>query len=128
MKEVELKLNAGDLVKRYDDGGTGTGILYRVLKIGDEGTFSVKRQGIYHRQKTRKIKLEPVIVLFDAKRVTFRQNITHYACDLKKVDIVELGTEHNKLTLLIQDEVRRRVSEPELSTHQAHPDNSELSQ
>lgn len=105
-------IKVGDLVKRYDDAGTGTGILYRVIKVGDEREYMVKRQGHYNRKATRKVKLQPVIVMFEAKRVSFRQNVTHYECELKPIDIVQLGTEYTRLGLLLQDEARRLSGEP----------------
>jgi hypothetical protein len=101
----------GDLVKRYDDAGTGTGILYRVINVGEEREYKIKRQGHYRPQTTRKVKLQPVIVMFEAKRVSFRQNVTHYECELKHVDIVQMGIEYTRLGMLLQDEARRRAGE-----------------
>lgn len=108
-------IKVGDLVKRLDIPGTGTGILYRVLSIGDEREYHVLRRinGYNSRTRlmTRKVKLEPVIVMFESKLNTGRANVTHYLCDLREIDIVEMGTEYTKLGLLLQDEVRRRSGE-----------------
>lgn len=105
-------IKVGDLVKRYDDAGTGTGILYRVLKVHDEvRDYEVRWQGRRVRRPTRKVKLQPVIVMFEAKRVSFRQNVTHYECELKPVDIVQMGIEYTRLGMLLQDEARRRSGE-----------------
>lgn len=108
-------IKVGDLVKRYDIPGTGTGILYRVLSIGEEREYYVltRDHGYNNRKlkKTRKVKLEPVLVMFESKMSSYRQNVTHYMCDLKEIDIVEMGAEYTKLGLLLQDEARRRAGE-----------------
>lgn len=104
-------IKVGDLVKRLDIPGTGTGILYRVLHIGEEREYHVLRRingyNSRTREKTRKVKLQPVIVVFESKLNTGRANVTHYECDLRAVDLVEMGAEYVKLGLLIQDEARR---------------------
>ena len=108
-------IKVGDLVRRLDIPGTGTGILYRVLSIGEEREYHVLRRirGYNSRTKemTRKVKLQPAIVVFESKMVTGRANVTHYLCDLRPVDLVEMGTEYTKLGLLIQDEARRLAGE-----------------
>lgn len=108
-------IKVGDLVKRYDIPGTGTGILYRVLKIGEEREYYVlRRTNGYNsrtRTMTRKVKLEPVIVMFESKLNSGRANVTHYLCDLREIDIVEMGIEYTRLGLLLQDEARRRAGE-----------------
>ena len=111
-------MKPGDLVKRFDIPGTGTGILYRVLSIGIEREYHVLRRinGYKTRTKmmTRKVKLQPVIVMFESKFNTSRRaNVTHYQCDLKVLDLVEMGGEYVKLGLLIQDEARRLAGEPQ---------------
>ena len=108
-------IRVGDLVKRFDIPGTGTGILYRVLSIGEEREYYVLRRDRGYntrtKVKTRKVKLQPVIVMFESKMSSYRQNVTHYLCDLKEIDIVEMGAEYTKLGLLLQDEARRRAGE-----------------
>lgn len=108
-------IKVGDLVKRLDIPGTGTGILYRVLKIGDEREYHVLRRvngyNTRSRELTRKVKLEPVIVMFESKLNTGRANVSHYLCDLREIDLVEMGSEYVKLGLLLQDEARRRAGE-----------------
>lgn len=110
-------MKAGDLVKRFDIPGTGTGILYRVLSIGEEREYRVlKRVNGYNSRvatQTRKVKLQPVIVIFESKMTTGRANVTHYQSELKVIDLVEMGSEYVKLGLLIQDEARRLGGEPQ---------------
>lgn len=104
-------IKVGDLVRRLDIPGTGTGILYRVLSIGDEREYHVLRRingyNSRTRELTRKVKLQPAIVVFESKMNTGRANVTHYLCDLRPVTLTEMGTEYVKLGLLIQDEARR---------------------
>lgn len=110
-------MKVGDLVKRFDIPGTGTGILYRVLSIGEEREYRVlKRVNGYNSRvatMTRKVKLQPVIVIFESKMTTGRANVTHYQSELKVIDLVEMGSEYVKLGLLIQDEARRLAGEPQ---------------
>lgn len=104
-------IKVGDLVKRLDIPGTGTGILYRVLSIGPEREYHVLRRIRGYNTRTReltcKVKLQPTIVIFESKLVTGRANVSHYLCDLRPVDLTEMGTEYVKLGLLIQDEAHR---------------------
>ena len=102
-------IRVGDIVKRFDLPGSGTGILYHVTHVGDEREFSIRSKGNWRRNKTttRKLKLKPVIVMFESKWSTERHSVTHYECDVKKLDIVEIATELNKLHLFLQDEARR---------------------
>ncbi len=66
------------------------------------------------RINTRKVKLRPVIVMFESKlNVARRANVTHYQCDLEVLNIVEMGAEYVKLGLLIQDEARLLAGEPQ---------------
>lgn len=100
---------------RFDITGTGTGILYRVLSIGEEREYLVRRHirgyNMHILKLTRKVKLKPAIVVFESKLVANRANVTHYMCDLRPISIVEMGTEYTKLGLMIQDEVRRLAGE-----------------
>lgn len=105
-------IKVGDLVKRMDVIGTGTGILYRVLKIKEEREHSVlqktPRYNNHHNIVTRKVLLKPAVVMFESKLIAKRVSTYHFMCDLQKVDIVELGCEYVKLGNMISDEARAR--------------------
>lgn len=110
--ETTDNVRVGDLVKRLDIPGTGTGIVYRVLSLSEEKECDVLRRGGsgYNSRvkvRTRLAKLSPVIVMFESKVVTQRSNVSHHTCDLRVVDLVAMGTEYVKLGNLISDEARR---------------------
>jgi hypothetical protein len=101
-------IRVGDIVKRFDQPGSGTGILYRVLSFGPLSERYVRTPGQRSiRKKCRKVKIAPLIVMFDGKWTKDRNVIQHLEHDLEKVDIVGIAFEWNKLGLFLQDEARR---------------------
>lgn len=114
-----MTINVGDIVKRYDQPGSGTGILYRVIAIGEECERYVRyRNGTSKRMKAKKASLKPIIVMFDSKWSKERNHIQHFVHDLEKVDIVAIASEWSKLHLFLQDEARR------LGVHSSEPTSS----
>ncbi len=106
-------IRVGDLVQRVDVIGTGTGILYRVLKIGEEREYNVmQRTPRYNnrvRVKTCKVRLKPEIVMFESKLIAKRATVSHHLCELKKIDLVTLGIEYLKLGNLMRDVALKRT-------------------
>ena len=109
------EIKVGDIVQRVDVIGTGTGILYRVMNIGELAEYSVMQRTPRYNNRTRvktcKVRLKPAIVMFESKLIAKRATVSHFLCELRKVDIVSLGVEYVKLGNLIRD-IARNLSEP----------------
>jgi hypothetical protein len=104
-------IKVGDLVKRMDPSGTGTGILYRVVHIAQpRDHFVLKKTAARYssriRVTTSKVKLEPVIVVFESKQVAKRAVVDHFLCELQKVSLVDMCMEYSKIAAIIRDEAR----------------------
>lgn len=107
MSDPDIKV--GDLVKRNDVGGSGTGILYRVLQISQPRDHNVLRKTTPRyssrvRVTTSRVRLKPIIVMFESKVIAKRAVVSHFLCELQKVSIVDMGVEYLKLAALIRDE------------------------
>lgn len=100
----------GDLVKRCDDVGCGTGIIYRIAFIGEPDRFYIKRHGRFTWVNSRRVKLSPALVMFEAKHVSSRNTVGHLECELEPLDIVSLGAEYARLGLFIEAEVKARAA------------------
>lgn len=109
-------IKVGDLVKRLDVIGSGTGILYRVMKIGELRSYNVMQRGARYNRRvtvdTCKVRLKPEIIIFESKLIVKRAVVSHFLCELKRVDLVDLGLEYMKLANLIRDEARVLSVEP----------------
>lgn len=101
-------IKVGDLVKRIDVIGSGTGILYRVMKISEPKEHSVLTKAARYNRRTlvmtSRVRLKPVIVIFESKQIAKRAVVSHFLCELKKVSLVDMGIEYVKLAGLIRDE------------------------
>jgi hypothetical protein len=113
-QQQKRKIEVGDLVKRFDIHGSGTGILYRVIAVSEPRTMMLLRRkqctSRNHRVPfvTRNLTLKVELVMFEAKLESTRtQTVSHAECDVEYVDILALGLEYNKLSVLAREESRK---------------------
>jgi hypothetical protein len=100
-------IRVGDVVQKLDAVGSGTGILFQVTSISEEREYNIGTSRRRKKLLTKKLKIKPIIVLFNSKSTKNRNTITYLECNVKKVDIVDIASELNKLHLFLQDEVKR---------------------
>lgn len=101
------KVKVGDIVKRVDYNGLHTGMLYQVVSVAEPNDHSVRQRYSYKKVRTRKVKLRPVVTVFDSRLSTNRRNtVSGFEVELQVISIVDIGLEYQKLGMFLQDMAR----------------------